>query len=158
MQTLRNIFDYYDRNHDGRLGLAEIRLMLPDLQRYDPSLSLNDSTYSQWEHLTDKNPDHQISYNEFLSAVAKHLHVTDASKKDLAHHFCTFDVRQSGNLDRHEFGNFIKAVYEYMNDERFSYNEGIADVFFRDIDGDGDGLISFDELHLFVNGVLRAHR
>ena len=158
MQTLRNIFDYYDRNHDGRLGRAEIHMMLPDLQRYDSALQVNDSTIDEWMHLTDKNPDHQISYNEFLSAISKHLHVNDANKQDLAHHFCSFNSNQNGALNRDEFCGFIRTVYQYMNDDRFSYNDDIADVFFRDIDCDGDGEISFEEFYLYINGVLRARR
>ena len=158
MQTLRNIFDYYDRNHDGRLGRAEIEMMLPDLQKFDSGLEINDSTFSEWIHLVDKNPDNQISYNEFLSAISKHLHVSDANRKDLGHHFNSFDLNQNGKLNRVEFGKFIHTIYEYMNDSRFQYNETIADVFFRDIDVNRDGEISFDEFYLYINGVLRARR
>lgn len=158
MSNLRALFDHYDRNRDGRLERPEVERMLLNLQKCDPSLKINPNTIGEWISLVDKNNDRNISYEEFLAAISKNLNPNDANRENLRKQFYSFDISANGKMDRNEFSNFMRTVYGYMNDSRFQYKDSVADVFFKELDENHDGEISFDEFYLYVNGVLRAKR
>ena len=155
--NLRQLFNHFDRDRNGELTLNEVRQMLMALGRVDPSLRINDQVASEWLNLVDKDNSQSVSYDEFLNTISKYLVRNDANRENLRKQFYSFDVKLNGKLDRREFQNFMKAVYGYMNDSRFEYKDSVADVFFNDLDDDGNGEISFDEFYLYINGVLRAH-
>ena len=158
MSNLRAVFNHYDANKDGRLELYEVERLLTNLQKTDPSLNITPSTIQEWINHVDRNNDNTITYDEFLASLSRNVRVNDANRENLHKQFYSFDINSNGRMSRNEFNNFMRAVYGYMNDPRFQYKDSVADVFFRELDENRDGEISFDEFYLYINGVLRARR
>ena len=153
--NLKRLFDHYNKDGSGFLEQREIQKLLSNLAQIDPSLQIDQNTINEWTRLADLNKDNQLSYYDFCTMLSKYLVPNDEVRRNLRQQFYSYDMNNNGLMEENEFQNFMKSVYSYMNDSRFQYNDEMANTFFRDLDDDSSGTISFDEYYLYVNGVLR---
>lgn len=153
--NLKRLFDHYNKDGSGYLEKNEIVRMLGNLGQIDPSLGINQDVIEEWTRLADLNGDRKLDYFDFCTMLSKYLVPDDQVRKNLRAQFYSFDMNNNGLMEEAEFQNFMKAVYSYMNDSRFQYSDDMAATFFRDLDDDSDGTVSFDEYYLYINGVLR---
>ena len=134
----------------------EVYHMMQCLGRVDSSLELTDENIAEWLRLADLNGDKKLSYYDLCTMLSRYLMPKDELRKNLRKQFYSYDIDNNGLMSKNEFQNYLKSVYHYMNDDRFVYKDSVADNFFSEIDGDGNGQISFDEYYLFTNGMLKA--
>ena len=90
--------------------------------------------------LFQPNTNQQIDFREFLISVI-HIITTNQSLK-IKYAFNIFDVDGNGSIDRSELLQILKSTHMATNNEQV---ESKATAIFRQIDVDGNGLLSLDE-------------
>lgn len=136
--TLLQSFKKLDRNNDGKLSRAEIRLGLeeayPEYDQEKLETLVNDMFVE-----VDYNQSGNIDYTEYcVSAANKQKLLT---KQKLKQAFQTFDTNLDGQISKTEWE-------QCLNGFKFTNNEWQR--FLSKIDGNHDGSISFEEFHKFI--------
>lgn len=154
--NLRVLFDYFNKDNSGFIEYNELFRMMKCLGIVDKGLQLDDQTIAEWLRLADLNGDKKLSYYDFCTMLSKYMMPNDQLRANLRKQFYSYDYDNNGLMNQNEFQNYMRSVYHYMSDSRFKYKDSVADSFFREIDSDHSGQISFDEYYLFTNGILYA--
>ncbi|KAL5983903.1 hypothetical protein ACLOJK_018001 [Asimina triloba] len=129
---LRQVFDRYDTNRDGRISSSELQAMLRCLG--SPG---SDAEVAAMMQAADLDGDGFISVEEFLSVNTME---TDSSKciEDLRNAFTVFDKDKNGLISAEELHSVLRAM-----GEKTSLAECRSMI--KGIDRNGDGAVSFDE-------------
>jgi Ca2+-binding EF-hand superfamily protein len=143
--VMRSLFMKYDTDNSGGLGSDELKRLFKE------DLGLNEEQAQAYVLLLDVDGNADVSYEEFtkwLRSGEKLSMVTDASRykrvKRAVDLFNKFDTDGNRSLDREEFKQlFIRTGGK----PRYFDNA------FRQLDKDGNGIISFQELLRWLNWV-----
>lgn len=88
-------------------------------------------------HEVDTNGDHTIDFDEFLSLMAHKMKDSD-TEGELKEIFKVFDRDGNNLISSEEFRHIMNNLGESLSVEE-------TDEMFREVDGDNDGNITFEE-------------
>jgi len=88
----------------------------------------------------------EIDYEEFQSIVSNNLLTTD---DDVTETFCVFDRDESGYIGIDEISLMFSR---FGHDLRYEYIQAVTET----ADVDGDGIISFKGVYIYVPGINAA--
>jgi len=138
---LREMFNQFDTNNDGKLSLEEI------IEGYAKIGSMDKSEVEDIFYKIDTDGNGYVSYDEFiLASIDRKNLMTDVK---LRKSFELFDLDGNGYIEAKE----IKQVLgqDISNDEKF-WTRIIAEV-----DKNGDGQISFDEFKAMMDIIINKN-
>jgi len=126
---LRKAFDVYDTGNNGTISFEEFRAAMQSASNGKYS----DEDVQKIFDSVDTGHDNEIYYLEFLAAtIEARGRITE---ERLADAFDRLDCDDSGTISRENFKSILGKEY---SDEK-------VDEFLREVDEDGDGVISFKE-------------
>eukprot|EP00112_Aurelia_sp_Birch-Aquarium-sp1_P016626 Seg3787.1 transcript_id=Seg3787.1/GoldUCD/mRNA.D3Y31 product=Calmodulin protein_id=Seg3787.1/GoldUCD/D3Y31 len=136
--VLKSLFTKYDEDGSGQLSRQELKGLFVD------DLGLSKEQAESYSFLLDKDGNGSVSFEEFhawLHSGEQFKNVTDSSRynklKKAVELFKSYDKDDSGALDKNEFEKLFIA----FGGKKDKVNEGL-----QELDKDGNGLISFEEL------------
>ena len=133
IQKLTEIFKELDESGEGLLSKDELK------KGYKKFFTdkITDSEFDQIMKTIDQDNSGQISIEEFIRATVDYENLV--SEKNLKSAFDFFDKDHSGSLSPDE----VREVLG-LNEDNNSTNK-IVEGIIKDVDVNGDGLISYDE-------------
>ncbi|XP_071113250.1 calmodulin-like isoform X2 [Haliotis cracherodii] len=146
---LKQAFDLFDKNNDGKISCEELGCVLRSLG--------HDYTQPEVEEMiknADKNENGFVEYDEFLilmkrwaanHAARAEAEVTEAEEKT-KETFKVFDMDGNGYIDKHELRYVMRRLGENLEEEDVKAMFQLADL-------NGDGLIDFDEFNKLMGGL-----
>ncbi|KAE9606113.1 putative serine/threonine-protein phosphatase with EF-hands [Lupinus albus] len=129
---VREIFNKFDKNGDGKISCSELKEML---------LTLGSRTTSEEVRLMmeiiDQNGDGYIDLNEFADFHCNKDSDADDSK-ELRDAFDLYDLDKNGLISANELHSVLKKLGE-------TCSLGDCRRMIRNVDADGDGCVNFEE-------------
>ena len=142
--VIRSLFDQYDKNKNGTLEENEMKILLEQDMGLEPEQS------NIYQLLVDKDGDHVVTFEEFLSWLRsgeRFESISDQSKlqrlRDAVGFFKEYDLDDDNTLDKEEFGNLLKSLGHKDAAER--------DETFHRLDQFNRGKVSFWEFVKWLN-------
>jgi len=134
--AIREYFNEFDRNKNGKLDGKDVPLLLD-------KLGIDRSKLTPFMQKFDANKDGGIEYEEFKAVVGDSVraHVAAKNEAKLRAAFDTFDKDKNGVLTLRE----ITALMDYLK-----LDEATAARAMERADKDNDSKISFDEFCIIV--------
>ncbi|KAK3581943.1 hypothetical protein CHS0354_007065 [Potamilus streckersoni] len=140
-QELKQTFELFDKNKDGRISSEELGCVLRTLGHSCSKQEIEDMIRN-----VDSNENGYVEFDEFLTmmrrAKANILVDHDLSKdpKDAEKReaFRVFDMDGNGYIDKHELRYVMRRLGENLSDDDIK-------AMFKEADLNGDGLIDYDE-------------
>ena len=136
---LREAFNIFDDNSDGRINKDKMLLLLSSLKQ-----KLNKKDYGLLLENVGVGISNEIDFNQFLIMMAK---LTKNLNKDddkyLKNIFNYMDRNNNGKISIQE----IRYIVTHSNE---NISEQEIEFLIKEADSDGDGLISYDEFLLFM--------
>lgn len=151
-KKLARYFRVYDVNDDGAIAPQDFERVLENLRILHgladgaPQVArLRDAYVARWEAMratADADRDGGVSLDEWLAYWDDVLSDDDRYEAEVAslvsRLYALFDTDESGVIEADEFCNFYGA---------YGLSAALSRQVFMDLDADGDGSISRDELH-----------
>ena len=136
---LREAFNIFDDNSDGRINKDKMLLLLSSLKQ-----KLNKKDYGLLLENVGVGISNEIDFNQFLIMMAK---LTKNLNKDddkyLKNIFNYMDRNNNGKISIQE----IRYIVTHSNE---NISEQEIEFLIKEADSDGDGLISYDEFLIFM--------
>lgn len=133
-ESIRAIFDMFDKNGDGKLMNDELDKFIRALGR-EPS----EDEVARIIEKADTDGNGYITFDEFLSYMDDVYVMSPDQIDDLVEAFKIFDVDKSGSISLQEFRNILTKYGKTMFTD-----QDIIDIFDM-IDLDGDGNVNYAE-------------
>ena len=133
IKKLTEIFKELDESGDGLLSKEELQ---KGYKKYFED-SITDNEFDEIMQTIDQDGSGQISIEEFLRATVDYDNLI--SEKNLKYAFESFDKDHSGSLSPDE----IREIFGLNSDDE-NTSKILAQIF-KDVDINGDGMISYDE-------------
>ena len=136
---LREAFNIFDDNSDGSISKNKLHLLLK-IFKQKPS---ENEYINAFESLGIRNKK-KINFNEFLMIIAKLTQNTKINEERyLKKLFDNMDRNKNGRISIHEIRYIVRNSNENISEEEI-------ELLIKEVDTDGDGLISFDEFLVFM--------
>ena len=136
---LREAFNIFDDNSDGSISKNKLHLLLK-IFKQKPS---ENEYINAFESLGIRNKK-KINFNEFLMIIAKLTQNTKINEQRYFQKlFDKMDRNKNGRISINEIRYIIRKSTENISEEEI-------ELLIKEVDTDGDGLISFDEFLVFM--------
>ena len=136
---LREAFNIFDDNSDGSISKNKLHLLLK-IFKQKPS---ENEYINAFESLGIRNKK-KINFNEFLMIIAKLTQNTKINEQRYFQKlFDKMDRNKNGRISIHEIRYIVRNSNENISEEEI-------ELLIKEVDTDGDGLISFDEFLVFM--------
>ncbi len=136
---LREAFNIFDDNSDGSISKNKLHLLLK-IFKQKPS---ENEYINAFESLGIRNKK-KINFNEFLMIIAKLTQNTKINEQRYFQKlFDKMDRNKNGRISINEIRYIIRKSNENISEEEI-------ELLIKEVDTDGDGLISFDEFLVFM--------
>ena len=137
---LHEAYNIFDDNSDGCIGIDKLLLLFTSLKQYMTGKELK--KFMQELGFDNLN---KINFNQFLEIMAKKLQKRDLKDESyLKVLFNSMDRNKNGKISIQE----IRYIALHSNE---NISEPELEMLIKEVDNDGDGLISFDEFLAFMN-------
>ncbi|ORX51967.1 EF-hand [Hesseltinella vesiculosa] len=147
LDILKQAFEFYDRDGDGKLGLDEFKSLLMSIDTH-----MNAEEANQMAESTDVNHDHVIDFDEFTHALLPtpeglpnlQCWYTSSSlersspEDELRACFQAFDYNHDGMISRSELKQVMRRLGECLSEQD-------VDDMMLEADTNRDGYIDFEE-------------
>lgn len=134
IQELKQAFDMFDKNHDGKISSEELGCVLRTLGHNSSPREVEEMIKN-----VDTNENGFVEYDEFITmmkrASKEQDNSEDAKKREA---FNVFDMDGNGYIDKHELKYVMRRLGENLSDEDLK-------AMFSEADLNGDGLIDYEE-------------
>ncbi|BFZ21277.1 hypothetical protein BsWGS_24315 [Bradybaena similaris] len=146
---LKQAFDMFDKNNDGKISCEELGGVLRTLgHEYS-----QDEVEDMIKH-ADINENGFVEYDEFLTLMKKWstqgvepaAEASTAEEDKTKETFKVFDMDGNGYIDQHELRYIMKRLGENLEDEDVKEMFQLADL-------NGDGLIDYEEFQTLLGGL-----
>ncbi|KAI7838927.1 hypothetical protein COHA_007289 [Chlorella ohadii] len=139
-KALREVFDMFDKDSSGTIDAHELRAVLRALGQFPTAAEL-----AELMQRMDANQDGSICFDEFEAAMAGQAEdeETERQLREVREVFSLFDTDHSGTLCADELQRALKILGVDMTC-------GEVALLISEVDADGDGEISCDELLAYV--------
>ncbi|XP_052240370.1 calmodulin-A-like isoform X1 [Dreissena polymorpha] len=132
---LRQIFEMFDKNKDGKISSDELGCVLRTLGHEHSPREVDDMIKN-----ADKNENGYVEFDEFLTLMKRYQEDSDpdshlARKLEA---FRVFDMDGNGYIDKHELMCVMRRLGENLTEEDLK-------EMFTEADLNGDGFIDFEE-------------
>ena len=133
MQEMKQVFDKYDTNKDGKISREEYKAMLRAINGKGSIVINIEAEANQAFQVADKDGDGYIDFKEFME-----LHKGRVNVKDIQNAFRVFDSDGDGKISAKELMEVLRRMGE-------KYSLESCKKMIRQVDSDGDGLIDLNE-------------
>ena len=130
IEDLKIIFEAFNKKKDGQISYEELRQGLMQLK----SNNINEKEICDLFNTIDLGKNGKIDYTEFLAATLQKQ--SYLKKERLYEAFCVFDKNKTGRITKEELMEVLKLDKS---------QEKEAEIFIKDADKDGDGVINYKE-------------
>ncbi|MCO5594092.1 hypothetical protein L7F22_048113 [Adiantum nelumboides] len=146
MQEMKEAFDFFDENNDGKITVGELGMALRKLGD-----NLTEKQVREMVKEVDTNGDGVISFEEFMSlqpfvrGICQQV-VDDGGKayhEDMREAFLRFDANKDGRISPQELQGIMAQL-----GRSWTLDECCRMI--KYVDHDGDGYVSFEEFQLMM--------
>jgi len=149
LSDLRKIFKEFDLNGDGQLSYDELK---KGFRLYIKNEEIADKDFDNLISKIDLDKNNYINYEEFLMITCNLDNIL--TEKNLKYAFDFFDKDKSGSISPEE----IKEILFINPDPNNPLKENeILNEIVKEIDTNGDGLISYEEFKCLMIKVLKGN-
>ena len=148
--VLRSLFSKYDTDGNGVLGVDELNTLLKE------DLGLTSEQADIYSLVIDKDGSRSISFDEFASWLRsgeRFSNVSDISKYQqmckAVEIFRQFDTDGNETIEKTEFSTLMSSI---------NYKENEIEKAFKQLDKNGDGVISFFEFLAWISGPKKSKK
>lgn len=142
MQEMKQVFDTYDKNKDGKVSKEEYKAMVRAISGKGISV-ISDTEASKAFQVADKDGDGFIDFNEFML-----LHNNKVKSKDIESAFKIFDCDGDGKICAKELMEVLRRMGQM-------YSLESCKKMIKEVDNDGDGLINLAEFSTMMTSTLK---
>ena len=136
---LKEAFNIFDNDSDGSISKKKLIILLSSLKQHPKEKELNELLKSIG--ICDLS---KINFNQFLIIMARRTQTINfEDDKYLIKLFNQMDRNKNGRISIHEIKYIITHSSENVTKKEIEF-------LMREVDNDGDGLISFDEFLTFM--------
>lgn len=132
IQSLKDVFDLFDKDKSGSISTAELGDVMRSLGQNPTEAELQDMVNE-----VDTDQSGSIEFNEFMAMMATSIQPKDFAEETMAA-FKVFDKDGSGTISAEELKAVMKSLGENLTDEEI-------DDMIREADKDRDGTIDYEE-------------
>ncbi|KAL4218306.1 centrin [Mactra antiquata] len=136
---LKQTFEMFDKNNDGKISCEELGCVLRTLGHEHSPKEVEDMIKN-----ADTNENGYVEYDEFITMMRRFKENDDlkddpnSSEAKKREAFKVFDMDGNGYIDKHELKYVMRRLGENLSDEDLK-------AMFNEADLNGDGLIDFEE-------------
>lgn len=132
-QLMEQVFDMFDKNHDGTVDPSEVKSLLIALGREAKTEDVD-----KFLDIVDTNKNGMIEKDEFMRAMEECYSIPKDKVADVVNAFKIFDSDEDGIITMKEMKNILlKYAGEFKEEE--------VEELFKMIDTDANGKISYAE-------------
>lgn len=138
---LKQAFELFDKNNDGKIDGDELTAVLKSL-----GLEYDKADVDEMIRRADTNENGVVEYDEFITMMQRFAdQPPDVATLDerVQEAFRVFDLDGNGFIDKHELKHVMKRLGETLNDNDL-------DAMFNEADINGDGQIDFGEFRTLI--------
>lgn len=151
---MKQAFDLFDKNHDGRISSDELGRVLRTLGHDHSQEEVEDMIKT-----ADTNENGFVEFDEFVAMMRRWTHnsevegadgvsTSSSTKSDKQlEAFRVFDMDGNGYIDKHELRYTMRRLGENLSDEDIK-------EMFKEADLNGDGLIDYSEFSRLLHNFL----
>lgn len=132
IQSLKDVFDLFDKDHSGSISTSELGDVMRSLGQNPTDAELQDMVNE-----VDTDNSGTIEFNEFMAMMSTSIQPKDFAEETMAA-FKVFDKDGSGTISAEELKQVMKSLGENLTDAE------IEDMI-READKDNDGTIDYEE-------------
>lgn len=140
---LKDAFDLFDKNKDGRITTSELGVVMRSLGQDPTETELRDMVNE-----IDIDGNGTIEFPEFIAMMAKKLKDGGDPEEDLREAFKVFDKDNNGFISQSELRLVMTNLGEKLTDDELEEMILEADI-------DGDGQVNYEE---FVGIMVQKNR
>ncbi|KAF7112752.1 hypothetical protein RHSIM_RhsimUnG0195700 [Rhododendron simsii] len=138
---LRQVFQMFDKNGDQKITREELNGSLENM-----GIFISDQDLTQMIERVDENGDGCVDYEEFGALYNSIMDGRDEGEEDVREAFDVFDKNGDGFIAAEE----LESVMAALGLERRAVEDCRRMI--MKVDGDGDGMVSFDEFKEMMRG------
>jgi|LauGreDrversion4_2_1035121.scaffolds.fasta_scaffold1255506_2 calmodulin len=133
LSNLKEMFDMFDSDGDGKVMSKEIKSLLISLGREPTNQEVEDMVKE-----IDRDETGTIDYEEFSDYMQSHYQLEETTLEDVVDAFKVFDIDQDGKISKEEF----KTILMKFEGE---FTDSDIDMIFDEVETDGDGKLTYAE-------------
>ena len=140
-KDMKSAFDYFDKNHSGRINVSELAGAMKNIGR-NPS----DQEIKDMMSTVDQDSDGFLGFDEFVMIMGTKSKFPISQDEELREQFRMFDLNGDGVVTKDELKKVLSGMGEMMTEA------DVAEMLTK-WDLNGDGVIDYQE---FVQAMLDA--
>ena len=132
MQEMKQVFEKYDRNQDGKISKEEYKAMIRAINGKNNAIN-SDLEATKSFQVVDKDGDGFIDFNEYME-----LHNNKVKSNDIENAFRVFDCDGDGKISAKELMEVLRRMGQI-------YSLDACKKMIKEVDSNGDGMINSAE-------------
>ncbi|KAK0408368.1 hypothetical protein QR680_003911 [Steinernema hermaphroditum] len=142
LQEYKQVFDMFDTDRSGAIGLGELEIAMQNLG-LDPKPEDLERIINE----VDQIGNHEIDFDEFCEVMNKLNQKQNGWNQVVRECFEVFDRKKNGHITKEEFEATLRELGDFTN-------SSVIDEIFADVDVDANGIIDYDEFSFMVKNYL----
>lgn len=139
IQEIHKHFDSVDKDHDGKIPVKDIQLVMKSFEE-----QISDSDLKKMLKELEISSSGSIKFDEFIYILTRQMRENDA-EEELQEAFKVFDRDGDGKIPKDELSLIMKNIGEPLSQEEL-------DAFIKEADTNKDGYIDYAQfVHLLLS-------